>query len=150
MAVSKAEFDALRAALLEGRVVNVAGPFEALVGYRVRYDASHGLYLELDLTDKHLNQYGVAHGGVTLTLLDAVGGIGCFFAVPGLRQVATVSLATGFVRAVPPGRVLALASLDQVGGTVAHVSMRLRAEGFEGPLLATGTGAYRLFRQREA
>jgi len=143
-----AELESLRAALRDGTLGPVTGRFEELVGYRVRHDAEHGVYLELDIAEPHLNQYGVAHGGVTLTLLDTVGGVACFYHTPGLRRMATISLAASFVRGVERGRVVATAGLDQIGGSVAHVTMRLRARSFDGPLLATATGAYRLFRAR--
>jgi uncharacterized protein (TIGR00369 family) len=142
------ELEVRLAALKAGRLGTVTGPFEELVGYQVRHHPAHGAHLELDIEERHLSQYGIAHGGVTLTLLDAAGGMACLFQIPGLRRIATISLATSFVRGVERGRVLALGRLEQVGGAVAHVSMHLRARSFEGPLLATATAAYRLFRTR--
>ncbi len=147
-APGQAELDALLADLHADRLGTMTGPFEELVGYRVRHHPEHGVHLELEIEERHLSQYGIAHGGVTLTLLDAAGGMACLFQIPGLRRIATISLATGFVRGVERGRVLALGRLEQVGGAVAHVSMHLRARSFEGPLLATATAAYRLFRAR--
>ena len=126
------------------------GPFEALIGYRARTSPEHGVYLELDVEEKHLSHYGVAHGGVALVLLDTVGGICLFGCRPGISRVATISLSTNFIAAVRPGRVVATAEIERIGGAVAYTTMRLHAGDFEGELLATGHGAYRLFQAEPA
>ncbi|HET6468375.1 MAG TPA: PaaI family thioesterase [Geminicoccaceae bacterium] len=130
-----------------GELGSVTGPFEELIGYRARFDDRHGLYLELDVARQHLSHYGVAHGGVALLLLDTIGGVAVFFQDRALGRITTISLATNFVRAVEVGRVVASARVDQLGRSVAHVSMALRAGSPDGELLATGLAAYRLFRQ---
>lgn len=147
--MSRLDADALHAALVaEGRLTPLNGAFQELVGYHVRHDPAAGAYLELEVGERHLNPYGVAHGGVVLTLLDAAGGVACFFAARDAARIATVGLAASFVRGVAPGRVVAVARLDGVGGTIAHASLSLRAGGLDGDLLATGTASYRLFRNR--
>ena len=143
-------FDAeeLRRAMREDRLTGLTGPFGEVVGYRVRHDPAEGAYLELQVGERHLSQYGIAHGGVTLTLLDAAGGVACFLAAPDTLRVATITLAANFVRGVPCGRVVATARVDGAGGSVAHASMEVRADGFGGDLLATAAASYRLFRDR--
>ena len=142
------DVDELRRAVLEGRLSTLNGPFQELVGYHIRHDPAAGVHLELEVGERHMNPYGIAHGGVTLTLLDAAGGVACFFAAPDAIRIATIGLAANFVRGVPPGRVVATAHLDGLGGAVAHASLSLRAGGLEGDLLATATASYRLFRER--
>lgn len=144
------QFDAeeLRRALREDRLTGLTGPFGDVVGYRIRHDPAAGVYLELEVGEQHLSQYGIAHGGVTLTLLDAAGGVACFLAAPDALRVATITLAANFVRGVPRGGVVATARIDGAGGSVAHASMEVRAGGFGGDLLATATASYRLFRDR--
>jgi uncharacterized protein (TIGR00369 family) len=148
--LSPSELEAAVAALREGRPGAVTGPFQELIGYQVCHSHDHGIHLVLEVEEKHCSQYGIAHGGVTLALLDTAGGMACFFRTPGLARIATISLATSFVRGVGRGRVVATARIDHLGGAVAHVGMSLRAQDFGGPLLATATGAYRLFRARSA
>jgi len=133
-------------ARLEG--APLTGPFERLVGYRYGWDEDAGLTVELDLEERHLSQYGVAHGGVTLVLLDTVGGVAAALAVgEELERIATISLAANFIRAVRPGRVVATARIDHLGRSVAHLVMHLHEGSAGGPLLATAIGAYRLFRR---
>jgi uncharacterized protein (TIGR00369 family) len=124
------------------------GPFERLVGYRTRISAEHGAYVELDVDERHLSQYGMAHGGVALVLLDTVGGVHVLAARPELARLATISLSANFIGPVRPGRVVATARIQRIGGAVAYTSMALHAGDFDGEVLATAHGAYRLFHAR--
>ena len=121
------------------------GPFERLVGYRTRLSAAHGAYVELEFEERHLSQYGIAHGGVALVLLDTVGGVRLLAMRPELARLATISLSANFIGPVRPGLVLATAEIQHIGGSVAYTSMALHAGDLEGELLATAHGAYRLF-----
>lgn len=138
----------LEAALARAGGGPLTGPFERLVGYRLGFDEHAGLVVELELEECHLSQFGVAHGGVTLVLLDTVGGVAAALAVgDALERIATISLAANFIRAARPGRVVATARIDHLGRSVAHLVMHLHEGRATGPLLATATGAYRLFRR---
>jgi uncharacterized protein (TIGR00369 family) len=121
------------------------GPFAELLGYRTRISAAHGAYVELEVEERHLSMYGVAHGGVALVLLDTVGGVHVLAARPELARIATISLSVNFIGPVRPGRVVATAAIQRIGGAVAYTSMALRAGDFDGEILATAHGAYRLF-----
>jgi uncharacterized protein (TIGR00369 family) len=124
------------------------GPFEHLLGYRTRLSAEHGAYVELEVEERHLSMYGVAHGGVALVLLDTVGGVHVLAARPELARLATISLSVNFIDPVRPGRVVATAQIQRIGGAVAYTSMALHRGGFDGEILATAHGAYRLFHER--
>ena len=121
------------------------GPFERLVGYRTRLSEAHGAYVELEVEERHLSQYGMAHGGVALVLLDTVGGVHLLARQPELARLATISLSANFIGPVRPGLVLATAEIQHIGGSVAYTSMALHAGDFDGELLATAHGVYRLF-----
>ncbi|GBD42097.1 1,4-dihydroxy-2-naphthoyl-CoA hydrolase [bacterium HR39] len=133
---------------MTGRPLPWTGPFQDLLGYAGRVEADGAVVLELDVGERHVNQYGVAHGGITLTLLDAAGGLAALVAADAPERVATISMATNFVRGVMPGRVRAVGRVEHMGGTVAHTRMELFDAG--GRLLAEAQGAYRLFRRRDA
>ena len=106
---------------------------------------AHGAYVELEVEERHLSQYGIAHGGVALVLLDTVGGVHLLAERPELARIATISLSANFIGPVRPGLVLATAQIQRIGGAVAYTSMTLHAGEFDGELLATAHGAYRLF-----
>lgn len=133
---------------LSRRLAPSTGAFQELVGYSAEIASDGSARVVLEVDDRHLSQYGIGHGGVTLTLLDTAGGLVVLAAAPTLLRVATISLATNFVRAVERGRVVATARLDHLGSAIAHAAMSLHAGSEEGPLLAVGHGAYRLFRDR--
>ncbi len=131
---------------MSGRPAPWTGPFQDLLGYTAHIEPDGDVRLELEVTERHTSQYGIAHGGVTLTLLDAAGGLAALVAAGDPVRIATISLAAGFVRPVPHGRVVARGRVRHLGGTVAHTRMELFAE--DGALLAEGQGSYRLFRRR--
>jgi uncharacterized protein (TIGR00369 family) len=126
------------------------GPFQCLLGYRTRISAEQGAYVELEVEERHLSQYGVAHGGVALVLLDTVGGVHLLAARPELARLATISLSANFIKPVRPGRVVATANIQRIGGAVAYTTMALHAGDFAGEILAIAQGAYRLFHAERA
>jgi len=111
----------------------------------MRLSTGHGAYVELEVEERHLSQYGIAHGGVAMVLLDTVGGVHLLATRPELTRLATISLSANFIGPVRPGLVLATAEIQRIGGSVAYTSMALHAGDFDGELLATAHGAYRLF-----
>lgn len=126
----------------------VSGPFESLIGYAIDLEVPGGPTIALDVEAKHTNSFGVAHGGVALALLDTAGGVTLKTRYPDLLRVATVTLTTNFIQPVMPGLVLAQAKIDHIGGSLAYLSMRLHRGSLDGPILATATGAFRVFRTR--
>ena len=76
------------------------GPFQQLVGYDILHN-ERGLYFQLPIRRDHLNPHGVLHGGVPLTLLDAVGGRSLIDRpIPGSGQLIQSSVTV----TRPPGR----------------------------------------------
>ena len=73
------------------------------------------------------------------------GGVHLLATRPELARLATISLSANFIGPVRPGLVLATAEIQRIGGSVAYTSMALHAGDFDGELLATAHGAYRLF-----
>ncbi len=125
------------------------GPFQGLVGYDI-VDDENGLYFTLTIRRDLLNPHGVLHGGVALTMLDAVGGrclVGRDRRGTGemIRSSVTVTLTTDFMRAVGEGTLYAIGTPDHIGKTLAHVSMELRHGAIDGLLVARGVGTYRVY-----
>jgi acyl-coenzyme A thioesterase 13 len=69
--------------------------------------------------------------------------------VPGTGQrilsSVTVTLTTDFLLGVRDGVLYATGSPDHIGKTVAHVSVQLRHNALDGPLVARGLGTYRVY-----
>jgi uncharacterized protein (TIGR00369 family) len=125
------------------------GPFQELVGYETLTEGDRP-YLRLHLRRDLLNPHGVLHGGVSLTLLDAIGGrslVGQLVPATGQRILSsvTVTLTTDFMLGVRDGVLFATGSPDHIGKTVAYVSVELRHNAMDGPLVARGLGTYRVY-----
>lgn len=125
------------------------GPFQDLVGYEI-LNGDAGPYFRLPIRRDLLNPHGVIHGGVTLTLLDAVGGrslIDRIVPSTGQRVLSsvTVTLTTDFILAIGSGTLFAQATPDHIGKTLAYVTVQLRHDGLGGPVIARGLGTYRIY-----
>lgn len=125
------------------------GPFQQLIGYDIVSDA-HGVYFRLPIRRDHLNPHGVLHGGVPLTLLDAMGGrslVDCTIPETGQRILssATVTLTVDFMRAVSSGVLYATAVPDRIGKSVAFVSVKLTLDALDGDVVSRGVGTYRVY-----
>ena len=125
------------------------GPFQELVRYETLTEGDRP-YLRLPVRRDLLNPHGVLHGGVSLTLLDAIGGRSLVVhVVPATGQrilsSVTVTLTTDFMLGVRDGVLFATGSTDHIGKTVAYVSVELRHNAMDGPLVARGLGTYRVY-----
>ncbi|RED48665.1 PaaI family thioesterase [Aestuariispira insulae] len=125
------------------------GAFGDLVGYEFQELDGDRWAVSLDLSDHHLNQYGIAHGGVPLTLLDVAGGGAVYRLGLAVSRIATISMSTNFIGGAGSGRLVATGCVDGHGQTIAHTSMQLYQGDLNGSLLATAQGSYRLFLKRE-
>ena len=125
------------------------GPFQDLVGYEI-LNGDAGPYFRLPIRRDLLNPHGVIHGGVTLTLLDAVGGrslIDRIVPSTGQRVLSsvTVTLTTDFILAIGSGTLFAQATPDDIGKTLAYVTVQLHHDALGGPVIARGLGTYRIY-----
>lgn len=124
---------------------HVTGPFQAVVGYRfIQRDRDEAI-IELDVEDKHLSQNGVLHGGVTLTLLDTVGGMALVYYRDDIATVVTINISVNFIGTTSRGRIIARAKVDHAGKTVGYVNMSLHEGEANGPMIASAHGSWRLY-----
>ncbi|MEO1192977.1 MAG: PaaI family thioesterase [Pseudomonadota bacterium] len=97
----------------------------------------------MPLSPDYANRHGMPHGGVLMTLMDAVGGYaGCWCAYPGrLRRAMTLSMNTSFL-GVASGAVLTTEARVTGGGrSLFFTEMTVHDEG--GRLAARASGTYR-------
>lgn len=123
--------------------------FIDLVGYRVTVFEPDYCEMELDLDPaRHANNLGLTHGGVIMTVLDAVGGLaGCFKTPTERIPSATLNFTTNFL-APPSGDVIRFTG-RRVGGGKSVFFAECQALTSDGELIATASGAYRLFRPKD-
>ena len=80
---------------------------------RISLEASHA---HLDIDDRHLQPYGIVHGGVWCAVVESLASVSAAIRVAGSgRFVVGVSNATDFLRSHRQGRVDAVASPIHVG-----------------------------------
>ena len=74
---------------------------------------------------------GIIHGGIVTTMLDYALALAAFSRLEPGQSFATVSLTTHFLRQALPGRHLAKARLDRMGGKLIFADVRPAAEVVE-------------------
>lgn len=96
--------------------------------------------LELILKPWQLNGFGVAHGGVVMTLLDAVMAMAAKSADPAAAWVVTIEMKTSFLRPAK-GHLIALGWCDHRTTTLSFC--RAEIQDTSERLLAQGMGTFR-------
>ncbi|MEM9029323.1 MAG: PaaI family thioesterase [Pseudomonadota bacterium] len=119
--------------------------FRELVGYRVLAWRADFAEIALDLGPQHKNRMGIVHGGVYMTILDAVmGHAATWCSVKGhTRRCVTVSLTTSFLSPARGGCIHAFGHL--IGNENRIGTCRGEVRDACGALLMTAQGAFRYF-----
>lgn len=123
------------------------GPFQQLVGYEVIDDDKHGALVTAKIVEKHLNLNGVPHGGLVMTMLDAIGGRIVVISKENIESVVTINLLVDFLKPCREGTLIAVGQCEQVGKTIAYVNLKLYLDEIGGTLIAKGSGTYRVFNK---
>jgi uncharacterized protein (TIGR00369 family) len=130
---------------LEQRPFPLSIPFVEELGFELWGFDDGQAELRMDLSDKHLNSWRVAHGGVVMTLLDVAMAHAARSTKPaethGVPGIATIEMKTSFVRAAE-GRLRAQAKLLHRTTTLAFCEARLVDEHDQLCAHATGTFKY--------
>ena len=121
-------------------------PFSAHLGLKVVEWSPGKAVVSLEITDALKNRRGVAHGGVTATLLDAALGLACSSHEDDWKSEGTVTLNLQFIEPAR-GTLLAEARLLRAGRTVAFVEGEARDAS--GALVAKATATFKIERRRK-
>lgn len=119
-------------------------PFLDALGIQVRRADKTGSELVLCLDERHFNRWAVAHGGVTMTLLDSALALAARHAGDGARGLVTVEMKVSFMQ--PARGVL------HAHGRVLHRSTTMAfCEGevrdAEGGLVAKALGTFKYLKR---
>jgi len=129
--------------------------FNQLVGMKVDGYGEEPLKLRIDFRDELVGNYTrkMLHGGVSMSLLDAVGGMQIFRALihrlhnepedlvnAVLTKVSTINLNVQFIKPGIGSSFYATAQVVRLGRKVAFVDMQLLNQ--DEALIATGNGVY--------
>lgn len=102
-------------------------PLNVTLGIRLTEIGPRHALMETTVSERHLNYYGGAHGGLIAALADTV----CFFSAPLLpagRKVTTVNLNVNYVRAATLGEhLVARSELLHLGRRTASVTLQIHS-----------------------
>jgi len=111
--------------------------FDAEMGFRLVRATADEVVIEYEVAARHLQPYGIVHGGVHCAIVESACSTGAAFAaMRDRRHVVGLENHTSFIRAVREGTVRATAR-PLTRGRKSQV-WEARIEDAEGRLLATG------------
>jgi uncharacterized protein (TIGR00369 family) len=119
-------------------------PFANYLGFELVEATAGKAVVSVELTQRLQNRRGVAHGGMTATLLDMAMGLACRSPAGEWTNEGTVTLNVHFMlpgrgRLVAEGRVL------KAGNTVVFTEGEVRNEA--GAMVAKATGTFKIVRR---
>lgn len=118
-------------------------PFNTYLGVTIDRMADGEAVAHLDVAPHHLNNRGVAHGGVVSALLDTALGAAVVASIPKEWWCATTSISVQFLEGVREGRITATGRVVRRGRRVAFADGEIR-DG-DARLLATAQGSWHLW-----
>lgn len=121
--------------------------FEVVMGFDLAEHRPDFARFRVTLGAQHLNRQGVPHGGVVSALIDAAGMYaGNMDPETGARlRAVTVSMTCNFIAAAKGAELVCDGVMLKRGRGTFFAEARL-TDGVDGPLLATGQGAYKYLR----
>ncbi len=118
-------------------------PFLEFLGVQALHIGDGVGEVELVLEPHHLNSYQIAHGGITMTLLDVAMAMAGRSADPHGRGVVTIEMKTAFMQ---PGR----GKLRTIGRCVHRTSTMAFCEAevtaADGSMVARGSGTFKFVK----
>lgn len=140
-AAGKSGLELLRA-LLESKLP--AAPIQLTLGMELTEVSDGFAKLELEPGEHLYGSFGVVHGGVTGTLLDAAMGAAVLTTLDAATGCSTVTLSVHFTRAITTrmARVVAEGWVVHRGSRLVTAEARLNDE--QGRLIGHGSGTYSL------
>jgi uncharacterized protein (TIGR00369 family) len=112
-------------------------PYFRLQSMRVTDLTPGRVRLEIELAEKHLQPFGIVHGGVYSSLVDAAGFWACYTLSAEGAGMTTVELKLNYLAPIQSGKMIGLGESIKVGRNLALGQARVESD--QGQLLAHGT-----------
>ena len=124
--------------------------FRRTLGYKTTVWRHRYSEVTLEIDGRHDNSFGIVHGGVYATMLDAAfGGAVAFCGIEGrTRMAVTITLQTNYLSSARKGVLTAKGTVIGVEGRVATCAGEVRLD--DGTLCATGQGSFMYLQGSEA
>lgn len=123
-----------------------ATPFNRLLGTRCVFREEGQCRYEVTLGPDHLNQRGVAHGGVVASLLDTALGAAVVSSIKKEEWCGTLQLSVQFREPARPGVITAEGRMSRRGKTAAFAEGEVRDA--KGRVLATAHGVWTIWPRK--
>lgn len=94
-------------------------------------------FLEVEIKRKHLQPYGMVHGGVYAALVDGSGFFAVFSQVQGNDSAATIEMKINYLSSIRSGKLLAYGRCIKLTKSIGLAEVTIKDE--EGSLLVHGT-----------
>jgi uncharacterized protein (TIGR00369 family) len=115
-----------------------SAPFPSLVGFRLAVLEIDACRIDLDVDQRHLQPFGIAHGGVVATLVDTATFWAAFLRLPADAGLVNADLKLNYLRPVATGqRLRAHGTCLRPGRQVSVCEARIEDDA--GTLVAQGT-----------
>lgn len=112
-------------------------PYPALLGMTLADIAIDDCRIELELAERHLQPFGIVHGGVLATLIDTATFWAGFLRLPEDAGLVNVDLKLNYLKAVSRGRLRAEGRCLRPGRQISYTEASVFDEA--GELIAHGT-----------
>jgi len=119
--------------------------YRRLIGFDFAPAGGGRVAVKLTIGPQHCNRAGALHGGIAPALLTVAGALATYHADPGITFANNVAMSLNYLRSARSGRLRTEAVVEQLSGTLAHVSLRLILDDKE--CIVTAQAAYRLRRE---
>lgn len=113
-------------------------PYFELLSMQIRAVDRGCAHIEIELSEKHLQPFGVVHGGVFASLIDAAAFWALYYDIEDeTAGVTTVDLKLNYLAPATTGRLIARGRQIKMGKTLGYAEAEVTAE--DGRILAHGT-----------
>jgi uncharacterized protein (TIGR00369 family) len=112
-------------------------PYPKLIGMRIAHMEFDACRIELDLEPRHLQPFGIVHGGVLATLLDTATFWAAYLRLPQGTGLVNVDLKLNYLKSVAGGALRAEGRCLRAGRQISYAEASVRDDA--GDLVAHGT-----------
>lgn len=90
--------------------------FMHLMGFDLTSIKAGEVIGEMPLEQKHMQQYGFVHGGVTATILDITMGFAAYSLMPVGKGVVTANISVDYLNPGDGDKIIAIGTVEKPGG----------------------------------
>lgn len=129
--------------MAENNGFRVRIPFLEFMGVQARHIGPGDADVELVLGPHHCNSFGIAHGGVIMTLLDVTMAVAGRAADPHDRGLVTIEMKSSFMR---PGRGTLRTTARCVHRSTTMAFCEAEITNLDGEIVARGSGTFKFVK----